>query len=178
MTGTQVKEAEMKRWGFFLAMLLSVSFVLLAGVSSADEKMTGRIVLHYTKSETIEVGDNVPGHILGVAQQNGLVLYSTGEVARKTATFTFDLVKGKGTWSEYSVITDQDGSILFSKAVGTAGPVDDGKKFVIEGKIECIGGTGRYEGFRGPGIVKGERIGELKTGGDAYYDFTLNCKKP
>jgi hypothetical protein len=92
--------------------------------------------------------------------------------------FTFDLVKGKGTWSEYSVITDQDGSTLFSKALGTAGPVGDGKKFIMEGKIECIGGTGRYEGFKGTGIVTGERIGELKTGGDAFYDFTLNCKKP
>jgi len=134
----------MKGWALFLAMLLSVSVVLLPGISSAEEKLTGRIVLHYARLEIIEVGDNVPGHILGVAQQTGLVLWSTGQVGKKTATFTFDLVKGKGTFSEYSVITDQDGSILFSKGTGTAGPVDDGKKFVIEGKIECIGGTGRY----------------------------------
>jgi hypothetical protein len=161
-----------------IALVIMASVVLVPIIQAADEKMTGRIVLHYTKSETIEVGDNIPGHILGVAQQTGLVLHSTGGIGRKTATFTFDLVKGKGTWSEYSVITDQDGSTLFSRAVGTAGPVGDGKKFVIEGKIECTGGTGRYEGFKGTGIVTGERIGELKTGGDAYYDFTLNCRKP
>jgi len=87
-------------------------------------------------------------------------------------------MKGKGPFVDYSIYTDQDGSTLFSKASGTATPVDDGKKFVIEGKIECIGGTGRYEGFKGTGIVKGERIGEIKTGGDSYYDFTLNCRKP
>jgi hypothetical protein len=127
--------------------------------------------------ESMEVGD-VPGHLLGVAQQTGLVFYSTGGIARKTATFTFDLMKGKGTFSAYSVITDQDGSTLFSKEAGIATPVDDGKKFVIESTFYCIGGTGRYEGFKGTGSVKGERIGELKTGGDAYYDFTLNCKKP
>lgn len=166
----------MKRWALRLAMLLSV-MVLLPGMSSADEKMTGRIVLHYAKSETIEVGD-VPGHILGVAQQTGLVFYATGQVAKKTATFNFDLLKGKGTFAEYSVIVDQDGSTLYSKATGSAGPVGDGKKFVIEARIECTGGSGRYEGFQGTGVVKGERIGELKTGGDAYYDFTLDCRKP
>lgn len=56
--------------------------------------------------------------------------------------------------------------------------MDDGKKVVIEAKIECVGGTGRYEGFKGTGIVKGERIGDFKSGGDSYYDFTLNCRKP
>ena len=87
-------------------------------------------------------------------------------------------MKGKGTFVEYSVIADQDGSTLFSKGVGTAAPVGDGEKFVIEGKIECIGGTGKFERFKGTGTFKGERIGELKTGGDAHYDFTMNCRKP
>lgn len=99
-------------------------------------------------------------------------------IAQKTATFTFDLVKGRGTFNEYSVITDQDGSTLYSKAVGTAAPADDGKKFVIAGKIECTGGTGRYEGSKGPGVVKGERAGELESGADSYHDFTLDCMKP
>jgi hypothetical protein len=166
----------MKRWVLFLAMLLYV-MVLLPGLSSADEKMTGRIVAHYTKMETMEAGD-VPGHVLGIAQQTGLMFYSTGEIAKKAATFHFDLMKGKGSFVDYSLYTDQDGSTRFIKSVGTAGPVGDGKKFVIEGEFECIGGTGRYEGFKGTGTFKGERIGELKTGGDAYYDFTMNCKKP
>lgn len=174
---TRAKETKMRRWATIIVTLLFMTVVLVPITQAADEKITGRIVLHYAKMETIEVGD-VPGHILGVAQQVGLVLYSAGGVAKKTATFTFDLLKGKGTFSEYSVITDQDGSTLFSKALGTAGPVDDGKKFVIEAKIECVGGTGRYEGFKGTGIVKGERVGDIKTGGDSYYDFTLNCKKP
>ena len=52
------------------------------------------------------------------------------------------------------------------------------KKTAFEGTIECIGGTGRFEGFKGTGTFKGERIGDLKTGGDMYADFTMNCKKP
>ncbi len=165
------------RWTTIIVALLFATVVLVPMTQAADETMKGRIALHYVKSETIEVGD-APGHLLGVAQQTGLVFHSTGEVAKKTATFTFDLVKGKGAFNEYSVITDPDGSILYSKGTGTAGPVGDGKKFVIEGKIECIGGTGRYEGFKGTGTFQGERVGELKTGGDAFYDFTMNCKKP
>jgi hypothetical protein len=166
----------MNRWAVIFVTLLAMTVFLVPATQAADEPITGRIVLHYAKMETIEVGD-VPGHMLGVAQQVGLVLYSAGGVAKKTATFTFDLSKGKGTFSEYSVITDQDGSTLFSKASGTAGPVEDGKKIVIEAKIECVGGTGRYEGFKGTGTVKGERIGDIKAGGDSHYDFTLNCKK-
>ena len=166
----------MKRWARSLAMLISV-MVLIPGSASADGKTTGRIVAHYTKMETSEVGD-VPGHVLGIAQQTGLMFYSTGEVAKKAATFHFDLVKGRGTFVDYSLYTDQDGSTRSIKAVGTAGPVGDGKKFVIEGEFECTGGTGRYEGFKGTGTFKGERIGELKTGGDAYYDFSMNCMKP
>ena len=166
----------MKRWAVNFVILLVVTAFLVPTTRAADEKITGRIVLHYAKMETIEVGD-VPGHMLGVAQQTGLVMYSAGGVAKKTATFTFDLSKGKGTFSEYSVISDPDGSTLFSKASGTAGPVEDGKKVVIEAKIECIGGTGRYEGFKGTGVVKGERIGDIKSGADSLYDFTLNCGK-
>lgn len=171
------KGAKIRRWATLIVTLLAMTVFLVPITRAADETITGRIVLHYVKMETIEVGD-VPGHILGVAQQVGLVLYSAGGVAKKTATFTFELLRGKGTFSVYDVITDQDGSTLFTKGLGTAGPVDDGKRFVIEAKLECVGGTGRYEGFKGTGIVKGERVGDIKAGGDSHYDFTLNCKKP
>ncbi len=165
-----------KRWTTLTIMLLLLTVVLAPMTQAADEKVTGRIFAHYTKMETMEVGD-VPGHFLGVAQQTGLMFRSTGEIAKKSATFHFDLLKGKGTFVDYSLYTDQDGSTLVTKALGTAGPVDDGKKFIIEGTFECIGGTGKYDGYKGSGTFKGERVGELKTGGDAYYDFTMNCRK-
>lgn len=167
----------MKRWAPLWAILLYVSYVLIPGISFGDEKITGRVTAHFTKMETMEVGD-VPGHVLGIAQQAGLMFPSTGEISKKMATFHFDMVKGKGTFVDYSLYTDQDGSTRFIKAVGTAGPVGDGKKVVIEGEFECIGGTGRYEGYKGTGTFKGERVGDIKTGGDAYYDFSMNCRKP
>jgi hypothetical protein len=167
----------MKRWATIILGLLFLTVILVPKIHAADEKMTGRMVIHNIKTETIEVGD-VPGHILGVAQQTGLIFYSTGEIARKTNTDTFDYVKGKGTFVEYTVHTHQDGSTIFTKGGGTATPVDGGKKTAFEGTIECTGGTGRFEGFKGTGTFKGERLGDLKTGADYYFDFTMNCRKP
>lgn len=73
---------------------------------------------------------------------------------KKTATINTDLLKGTGTFYEYSVITDQEGSTLFIKGGSTATPMDDGKKNVIEGKIECTGGTGKYGDLKEPAPSK------------------------
>jgi hypothetical protein len=172
----RVTEGKMKKWAPFSAMLLSVSYIFLPGLLIAEE-MKGRIVHHSTKTETIEVGD-VSGHILGIAQHSGLILYSTGEVATTKNSASFDFVDGKGTFTNYRTTTFKDGATLFTKGGGTATPVDGGKRTAFEGPVECIGGTGRFEGYKGTGTYKGERVGDLKTGADTYIDFTLNCKKP
>ena len=160
-----------------IALALVASVALVSITQAADEKMTGRIVNHSLKTETIEVGD-VPGHILGVVQQAGLIFYSTGDIATTMNTAYFDYVNGKGTFTNYRVTTFQDGSTLFTKGGGNATPVDGGKRTVFEGPVECTGGTGRFEGFNGTGTYKGERVGSLKTGADSYHDFTMNCRKP
>jgi hypothetical protein len=167
----------MKRWTLVITGLLSLMALFVSTTQAADGKTTGRIVAHYTKMETMEVGD-VPGHVLGIAQKTGLVFFSTGEVATYKGTFHADFIKGKGPFVDYSLVTDQAGDTRFIKATGTADTVGDGKKFVFEGTVECIGGTGKYEGYKGTGTFKGERIGELKTGGDSFHDFTVICRKP
>ena len=166
----------MKRWPMDIVILLVMTVFLVPTTRAADEKITGRVVAHFTKTETMDVGD-VPGHVLGVAQQAGLMFPSTGEISRKAATLHFDLIKGKGSFVDYSIYTDLDGSTRFIKSVGKVGPAGDGKKFVIEGEFECVGGTGRYEGYKGTGTFKGERVGVIKDGGDAYFDFSMNCGK-
>jgi hypothetical protein len=168
---TRVKEAELKRWGLFLAMLLSVTVVLFPKVSGADEKISGRFVYHNLKVETVEVGD-VPGHITGFSQNAGLVFYSNGEIATHTATNTLDFVNGKGTHTVNRVFNYSDGSTIFVKGIGTTTPVDGGKKSVHEGTYEYTGGTGRFERIGGKGTYKGERLGSPKTGSDTYIDFT------
>ena len=164
----------MKRWGLFLAMLLSVSVVFLPGVSVAEE-VAGRNVGHTQKVEMMEVGD-VPGHFMGVSQFHGLSFYTkgpvNGEIITRMGTTIFDVVKGKGINTGHEVKTFNDGSTLFLKYGGTQTPIAGGKKTAFEGTWEVSGGTGRYTGAKGTGTFKGERIGDIKTGGDYYVDFT------
>jgi hypothetical protein len=164
----------MKRSGLFLAMLLSVSLILLPGVSAADE-VVGRNVGHTLKAEVMEVGD-VPGHFMGVSQSHGLAFYTkgpdAGEIIPRMSTSIFDVVKRKGTFSGYEVKTFKDGSMVVLKNNGTITPIDGGKKCAYEGTWEVAGGTERYAGAQGSGTFKGERIGDPKTGADDYIDFT------
>ncbi|HQT98360.1 MAG TPA: hypothetical protein PK416_10880 [Thermodesulfobacteriota bacterium] len=164
----------MKRWGLFLAMLLSVTFILLPGISVAEE-VAGRNVGHSQKTEMMEVGD-VPGHFMGVSQFHVLAFYTKGpdkgEIITRMGTSTFDVVKGKGTATGYEVKPFRDGSMVVLKNSGTSTPIDGGKKTAFEGTWEVVGGTGRYAGAKGTGTYKGERIGDFKTGGDYYADFT------
>lgn len=164
----------MKRWGLFLGMLLAVT-VFLVSVTQAAEEVAGRLVYHTQKVETMEVGD-VPGHVLGVIQQPGILFFTkgpdAGKIVPRIATVHFDAVNGKGTASGYTVATFQDGATLIFTSSATMTPIDGGKKLVFEGTWEYAGGTGRFAGMKGKGTLKGERIGSLKTGGDTYVDFT------
>jgi hypothetical protein len=168
---TRVKEAEVKRWGLFLAMLLSVVMVFYPNVSGADEKISGRQVMHNLKVEKFDVGD-IPGHITGISQNAGLVFISNGEIATHIGTVMFDYVNGKGTFTVNRIIKFSDGSTISVKSTGTAIPVDGGKKTVHEGTYEYTGGTGRFERTMGKGTFKGEQLGLRETGGDQYIDFT------
>jgi hypothetical protein len=170
----RVKEAEMKRWGLLLAMLLSVSFVLLPGVSAAEE-LAFRAVYHTQKGETIEVGD-VPGHVVGFSESPGIIFMTKGPArgeigTRKGATY-FDLVNGKGPLTGYYIYTFPDGSTMHSKAIGTFTSVEGRKGSALEGTVEVTGGTGKFAGMKGKGIFKGERVGPRETGGDGYVDVT------
>jgi len=60
----QVKEVTMKRRAMIIVTLLAMTAYLVPTTQAADEKTTGRVIAHFTKTETMEVGD-VPGHVHG-----------------------------------------------------------------------------------------------------------------
>lgn len=161
-----------------LAAIIATSLFMLVGLVpliQAAEEVSGRNVGHALKTEMIEVGD-VPGHFMGVTQFSGLSFYAKGpdkgEVIARLGTLSFDLVKGKGTLTGYEMKTFKDGSTLVFKFAGSQTPMDDGKKATLEGTWEIASGTGRHAGTTGSGTWKGEKIGDTKTGGDNYIDFT------
>jgi len=164
----------MKRWAVIFVTMLSMTVVLVPMAQAADE-VVGRVVYHTQKQETMEVGDG-PGHIMGVAQQSGLTFYTkgpaSGQIATRMANLYYDVVNWKGNFRAYIVDTFQDGSTLIYSATGTITPVGDGNRAAFEGTYEITGGVGRFEGKKGKGTFKGERIGSPKTGGDSYADFT------
>jgi hypothetical protein len=164
----------MKRRAVIILVLFPVLVVLAPIAQAADVQNTGRIVQHTYKSEVEEVGD-VPGHILGVTLNRGLVFFSRGEVVQTMSVNLVDVVNGKGVVTGRRVTIYPDGSTTYLKYEGTLTPVDSGKKAVGEGKYECTGGTGRFAGRKGTGTYKAERIGAIKTGADSYVDFTDNC---
>jgi len=164
----------MKRLAAIFVTLVSMTVVLVPMTQAADE-VAGRVVYHTQKAEMFEAGD-VPGHIVGVAQQSGLTFFTKGPVSGQIATrmmnTTYDVVKWKGSYTTYIVDSFQDGSTLIYKASGTITPIDAGNSTAFEGTYEITGGTGKFEGKKGKGSFKGERIGSPKTGGDSYADFT------
>ena len=164
----------MKRWSVIIVTLLSMTVVLVPFAQAADE-VAGRIVYHTQKVEMMEAGD-VPGHIVGVAQQSGLTFYTkgpvSGQIATRMANLYYDVVKWKGNFTAYIVDTFQDGSTLIYKASGNITPIDAGNRTAFEGTYEITGGAGRFEGKKGKGSFKGERLGSPKTGSDSYADFT------
>jgi len=164
----------MKRWAVIIATFLALTFVFMPMTHAADD-VAGRVVYHTQKAEMFEVGD-VPGHIVGIAQQSGLTFFTkgpaSGQIATRMMYTSYDVVKWKGSYTTFIVDTFQDGSTLIYKAGGTITPIDSGNRTAFEGTYEISGGAGRFEGTKGKGSFKGERIGSPKTGGDSYADFT------
>jgi len=169
---TLTMEKMMRRWAPVFIALLSMTAFLVPTTQAADE-VAFRTVYHTQKVEMMEASD-VPGHIIGVAQQSGLTFYTkgpaSGQIATTSNTFHFDTVKGKGTFTNYVVNTFPDGSTLSAKTIGTVTPLTGGPRATIEGVYEIIGGTGKFDGTKGKGTYKGERLGSPQTGGDSYID--------
>lgn len=168
------ERSTLKRWAAIIAPLLFVTVAFVPLTQGADE-VSGRVVYHTLKGEAMEAGD-LPGHMVGVAQQSGLAFYAkgsaNGQFAARMTSLSYDVVKWKGTFTAYVVDTFKDGSTLNFKAAGTTTPVEEGNRVTFEGTYEVTGGTGKFEGSKGKGTFKGERIGPPKTGGDSYVDFT------
>jgi hypothetical protein len=151
--------------------------VAMASLAQAQDLGTSRRVQGTAEITSVEVGD-VPGHVVGVVEFKGLTFFADGEVATHTNPAMFDLTDGSGPHQGYVVHYFDDGSTSIERYQGTARLSADGKRTVVEGSFECIGGTGRFEGLKGEGTYRGERLGALRTGDYVYVDTTGSCTVP
>jgi hypothetical protein len=161
------------------AAIVAASAVLglLPTLAQAQDLGTSRRVQGTAAVTTVEVGD-VPGHVVGVVEFKGLSFFEGGEIATHTNPATFDLTNGSGPHQGYVTHYFDDGSTSIERYRGEARLSADGKRTVVEGTFECIGGTGRFAGLEGEGTYRGERLGALRSGDYVYVDTTGSCTVP
>jgi hypothetical protein len=159
------------------ALALAAAGLVVPVLAQAQDLGTSRRVQGTAEITAVEVGD-VPGHVVGVVEFKGLTFFADGEVATHTNPATFDLTDGSGPHQGYVVHYFDDGSTSIERYQGTARLSADGRRTVVEGSFECIGGTGRFEGLKGEGTYRGERLGALRTGDYVYVDTAGSCTVP
>jgi hypothetical protein len=164
-------------WRVPALALFAASGLTVPALADAQDLGTSRRVQGTAEVTTIEVGD-VPGHVIGVVQFKGLTFFAGGEVATHANPAAFDLTNGSGPHRGYVVHHFDDGSTSIERYQGEARLSADGKRTVVEGTFECIGGTGRFEGLKGEGTYQGERLGALQTGDYVYVDTIGSCTVP
>ena len=88
---------------------------LLIPVSQADaETRKFKVNNQITRFEYIPILDT-PGHIVGLFERQGDVLFEDGEKAKQILRGTIDFNRGKGTFQSYSLFTFDDGSTTVAK---------------------------------------------------------------
>jgi hypothetical protein len=164
------------RQGWAMALFTSAGLVVPA-LAQAQDLGNSRRVQGTAKVTTVEVGD-VPGHVVGVVEFKGLSFFADGETATHVNPATFDLTDGSGPHQGYVVHYFDDGSTSIERYQGEAKLSADGKRTVVSGAFQCVGGTGRFAGLKGEGTYRGERLGALQTGDYVYVDTTGSCTVP
>lgn len=164
-------------WRSRALTLLAAACLFVPALAPAQDLGTSRRVQGTARVTTVEVGD-VPGHIVGVVEFKGLTFFADGEIATHSNPATFDLTNGSGPHQGYLVHYFDDGSTSIERYQGEARLSADGKRTTITGTFQCIGGTGRFEGLKGEGTYRGERLGALQTGDYVYVDTTGSCTVP
>jgi hypothetical protein len=164
-------------WQARVLVLVAVAGLVVPALAHAQDLGTSRRVQGTAEVTTVEVGD-VPGRVVGVVEFKGLSFFADGEVATHTNPATFDLTNGSGPHQGYVVHYFDDGSTSIERYRGEARVSADGKRTMVEGTFECVGGTGRFAGIKGEGTYRGERLGALRTGDYVYVDTTGSCTVP
>jgi hypothetical protein len=161
-----------------LAVMLAV-WMLAPTLKASAETRKFKVNNQVTKFEYIPILDS-PGHIVGLFERQGDVLFEDGEKAKQILRGTIDFDRGKGTFQSYSLFTFDDGSTTIAKVEGTFEIPPGGKLPVSKGNGKYIKGSGRYKGIQGTYTFNGKQTkpygGEFK--GDQEIEVIADYKLP
>ena len=164
-----------------IGILVVVVWLLGPVTQAMAETMKYKFLGHVTKREDIPVGD-LEGHLVGLAVIDGVAVFENGEMAPFKGIVFFDVIKGKGSFDKYTIITFGDGSRITTKLRGTTGVTSGEAASSAALTGEIIKGTGRFDGIKGTAtsslkILPPEK-GELggKRIGEATITYTLPSK--
>lgn len=170
-----------KLFRIFFLTSFSVIVIWSIGVTPqvVAETLTYKFFFPTTQREMLPIGD-VDGHGVGLIVRQGAVFLENGEMAWGKAVVLFDMIKGAGSFDQYSTLTFQDGSTIITRTKGTTEATPAGVPTEAKWTGEIIKGTGRFEGIKGTGASRAKQLppekGEL--GGKALGEGTLTYTLP
>jgi hypothetical protein len=155
-------------------LFATAALCALPAIASADETLKYRAALHVIAANNQDVGD-ADGHTMGVIKGQGLAMLPDGGYGQSTFVSTIDYVHGNGQFIVYQNFTLSDGSALWVRGIGQA--TVQGKETDLKVPITIIGGTGKYAGAKGDGLVTGTRLAVMpNAGAEIVMDGVLNIK--
>lgn len=85
-------------WYFLLITACLFGTTFQAGAETLNYKFLNRV----THRDAVQVGD-VEGHMLNLTVREGVMIFENGEIAWSKAINSADVVKGGGTFDQYSI---------------------------------------------------------------------------
>lgn len=156
-----------------LAIVLAATGLAgLAGAATAAETIKFRSFSHIVGAQSMDPGTGVEGQLSGVAKAVGIGFLEDGRMVTLSYLVNYDFTQGAGPYTANVVLRFEDGSVLKLINRGTSvmeGPV---QKFP-DGKVEVVGGSGKYANAKGSGTSTGMRVLPLADGGDRYFDNVI-----
>lgn len=159
-----------------LVILMAILFV--AGQANAQTKVSGKMTIAYTKSDSIEIPD-VANHTTVFSEAKGTNT-STGENAfmegaETTVASYVDFVMGNGPNQGYSIFKMGDDMVVakWKGDVKTTMTEEGAPNVTFVGTYEYIKGAGQFENIAGGGTYKGHFTSNTEYVAEWQGEYTL-----
>ena len=156
-----------------LAFFIIAAWLLGSVDQVVAETRKAKWLNHVAKMEALPI-PNAEGHFFGMAIREGVNVYEDGELGWNKSVATFDATKEGVSFSQYTMVTFQDGSTTISHTKGTG----SGPTAQFSGDI--IYGTGRFQGIKGTvtGTAKNLPPEKGEIIGKATSEWTMTFTLP